>query len=176
MSKAKLPPAVVRARRQLVRDAQRVCRLLREYAGKLHRLADDLYPLAETVRTGNRYVPLRRPVIEDEVLRTQLALALLRRRAVIAGMVEDTCRAASGLVEHGALSLAVKSELLLRLRETENALEEARAAAQHVQRVNARSVPEDLLRDVPVPDLAAIERRRKAARDGVDAQQPQPVG
>lgn len=173
MSEPQLPRDVVAARRQLARDAERTCRVLREYARKLHRITIELLALG----AEKPYRPyLWVGAVDKDALAHSVVPILLRRRAVIAGMVEDHCRAASGMVEAGTLPLAVKSELLLRLRETENALVEVREASQHVVQRFPRLLSKAQLADVPIPDLAAIERRRKAARDAVDAQQPQPVG
>lgn len=172
MSATKLPPDVVQARRQLAREAERTCRLLREYAHKLHRITDRLYSLGslKAARSGALFSFGRSGVAEDE-LGAALAATLLSRRAVIAGMVEVTCRVASGMVEAGALPLGVKSELLLRLRETESALDEARRAAKFIHHSGSFAISELQLADDPVPDLVAIERQRREAREAV----PQPA-
>ncbi len=144
MTKTKLPPDVIDARAEAARNAVRTRRVLREYAGKLHDIADRLRRCHP--KTGE----LRKVIDGDEIL------VLLRRRKVIASSVELFCRAASGMVDQAAMDWQAKAELLLRLRETENALDEAKEEAKKLVKKFPTIFPAKLLEDVGLPELKTV--------------------
>ena len=144
MTKTELPPDVIEARAEAARNAVRTRRVLREYAGKLHAIADRrraCHRLSRGLWAG---------VDAAEVV------ALLRRRRVIASAVELFCRAASGMVDDGAMERQAKAELLLRLREVENALDEVKLEAEAIQKRFPEAFPAKLLEDVGLPDLRTV--------------------
>lgn len=162
MTETELPPDVLANRRAIARRAEQTCRLMREYARKLHHIADQIYAAAESAAGKGTWA--------KSSLLQQRANHLLRRRAMIASSVEELARVASGLFEGAALPLSLKHELRLRSREMENALTEAREASQLVlDQWNGRQLNPALLRDVPVTDLAVRHRQ-------FDEIVPQPVG
>ena len=145
MSKTELPPEVLEARAEAARNAERARRLLREYSRKLHDIADRLWTFRRQWADG---VHITR--FEDE------ARAILRRRRMIASSIESFARVASGMIEQGSLDRQFKAELVVRLREAENALDEAREAAELFPKFAPSYFPAKLLEDVGLPELKTV--------------------
>lgn len=120
------------------RDVSRVAGLLKEYTGKLSRIADRLHAVLVTPDPFNGTLDYRVEVI-----------GLFHRRAAIAGVIESVARAASGMIEHYDLEPLDHAELVLRLREAETALEEVRVISDILAGQYPKAFPTGALKDTP---------------------------
>jgi hypothetical protein len=127
----------VKAAAKRQRDAERVARLLKEYAAKLNRIANRLHVIRELSTSNHAFSHFLEEVV-----------ALLHRRAAIAGVLESLTRAASGMIEHYELASVDYAELVLRTRETEQALDEARMLANILIQQYPKFIPTEAVKDM----------------------------